>query len=787
MTAHGLSSSEAIAGLLKYGKNEIPHSNPKTPLKMLLGQLPTLMNGLLGMAALFSFLFSDLVDGFFILATICINSIFTFIQEYKAEKTLESLIDFTPQQVNVLRDGKEQPIAATQIIPGDVVILREGDKIPADGVLLQATALEIDESAFTGESLPVRKEQNDLCLMGTLLIKGRGTLLIQATGGKTRFGQIAQTMGTIKTTKTLLERQLADLGKLLTVLAITTAGIVVTLGILRGQETTTLVLTAVSIAVAAIPEGLPLVLTVALAIGTNRLAHKKALVRKLQAVETLGAIQILLTDKTGTLTENSMRVKKIWTPYKQVPTQMYLAATLGNTATLLAKDSGKFDIVGDKTDGALLLWAKESPIQASALIQAGKVVDEFVFDVITKTITTVWKKDSKQFVFVRGAPEAIIARCDFTAVEKIQLTEAYQALAKEGLRTIAFGYKEGAVSSRTNREQYESHLTLLGFIGIYDPPRKEVPDAIHRAQTAGIRTIMVTGDNEMTALKIAKEIGLINSSSDVITGEQLRLLSDEEAIKILLKIQIIARSLPEDKLRVATLLQAQGFTVGVTGDGVNDALILKKADVGIAMGESGTDVAKEASDIIITDDNFSTIIRAVEEGRTIYHNILQAIIYLVTSNLSEICLIVFATALNLPAILLPTQILWINLATDGFPALALATDKTSHAVLNDPPRNTKIPLITKSRLVRIVAIGTGLAGTLVLFYSILLDHTPVLVARTIVFDGLIVSHLLLALLIRGRSLRTLSPLFISTILITLVVQTIITFTPFFQRLFQIGF
>lgn len=787
MTAHGLSSSEALARQLQYGKNEIPRSNPKTPLKMLLAQLPTLMNGLLVLAAVFSFFFSNFIDGFFILATIGINSIFTFIQEFKAEKTLESLIDFTPQQATVLRDGKEQPLSASEIVPGDLVILREGDKIPADGILEQAISLEIDESSFTGESLPVQKEAKGSCLMGTLIIKGRGTLLIQTTGGRTRFGQIAQTMGSIKTTKTLLERQLADLGKLLTVLAIGTGVVVVILGVLQKQGMATLVLTAVSIAVAAIPEGLPLVLTVALAVGTNRLAHKRAIVRKLQAVETLGAIQILLTDKTGTLTENSMRVKKVWSPTKAVSPYMYLAATLGNTATLLAKDAGKFDIVGDKTDGSLLLWAREAFPEIISLMNTGKIVDEFVFDVATKTVTTVWEKDSKQYVFVRGAPEAIIARSDFTTRESKRLAEEYRTLAQEGLRTIAFGYKEGSIATHSNRAEHESHLTFLGFVGIYDPPRKEVEQAIAHAHTAGIRTIMVTGDNEMTALKIAKEIGLINASSDVITGEQLRLLSDEQATKILLKIQIIARSLPEDKLRVATLLQAQGFTVGVTGDGVNDALILKKADVGIAMGESGTDVAKEASDIIITDDNFKTIVRAIEEGRTIYHNILQAIIYLVTSNLSEICLIVFATALNLPAILIPTQILWINLATDGFPALALATDKTSRAVLNDPPRNTKTPLITRGRLGFIIAIGAGLAAVLVLSYSILLDNTSVLIARTIIFDGLILSHLVLALLIRGRSLRTLSPLFISTILITIVVQSIITFTPFFQRLFQIGF
>lgn len=786
MTARGLSSHEASLLLAQYGKNQLPQGADRTPLKIFLQQFLTYMNGLLFLAAVFSFFFSDLIDGFFILATIGLNSIFSFIQEYKAERTLASLVTFAPQQVSVLRDGKEQALPATALVPGDVVILREGDRIPADGILEAVTTLEIDESAFTGESLPVLKEIKSLCLMGTLIVKGRGTLLVQTTGTMTRFGQIADTLGTIKTTKTLLEKQLNGLGRVLTVIAIFVAITVILLGLSQGQNITTIVLTAVSIAVAAIPEGLPLVLTVALAIGTNRLAHKGAIVRKMQAIETLGAIQILLTDKTGTLTQNSMRVKKVWTINNTVSEQMYLAATLGNTATLLTKDAGQFDIVGDKTDGALLLWAREQSPEIAAVVNTGKIVDEFVFDVATKTITTVWEKNGEHYVFVRGAPEAIIAKSDFTTSESKRLAQEYQTLAKEGLRTIAFGFKK-ATGQKAEREEHESHLTFLGFVGIYDPPRPEIAEAIKHAHTAGIKTVMVTGDNEMTALKIAKEIGLINEESDVITGETLRGLTDQEATKILLKIRIIARSQPEDKLRVATLLQAQGFVVGVTGDGVNDALILKKADVGIAMGESGTDVAKEASDIIITDDNFRTIIRAIEEGRTIYHNILQAIIYLITSNLSELSLVVFATALNLPTILLPTQILWINIATDGFPALALATDKNSHEVLKDPPRNTNLPLITRSRLGGIVLTGVGLALILILSYSVLLDHTSAIIARTIIFNGLILSHLLLALFIRGRSLRSLSPLFISTILITMAVQAMITFTPLFQKLFQIGF
>lgn len=786
MTAPGLSTEEARLRLSQEGPNTLPLHADKTPLLLLIQQFPSLMNGLLLAAAIFSFFFSDVIDGIFILVTILLNGIFSFIQEYKAEKSLQALVTYTPHQVRVIRDHGEKSIAASQLVPGDVVIVAEGDRIPADGKLIKATTFEVDESAFTGESLPVNKELNTLCLMGTLVTKGNGTLLIEKTGAKTRFGQIAQTLTTISVGKTPLERQLSHLGKLLTFLALAIATLIIPIGLWQGHPQTTVILTAVSIAVAAIPEGLPLVLTIALAIGTNRLAHKKAIVRKMQAVETLGAINVLLVDKTGTLTQNNMRVKHIWTKNGKVPTEMLQAALLGNTATISTKEDGKVDILGDRTDGALLIWAGENHPELPSLIKEGKIIDEFVFDATAKTISTVWEGNNKRSIFVRGAPEAIINRSILSKDERQEIEKEYEKFAREGLRVIAFGYRSGLSSQKAAREEQERELTFLGFAGLYDPPREEVSLAISQAHKAGIRTIMVTGDNELTALTIAKEIGLLETSQEVITGEELKALSDDQLIRDLSKVQIIARSEPEDKLRIATLLEKQGFIVGVTGDGVNDALVLKKAHVGIAMGESGTDVAKEASDIIVTDDNFHTIVRAIEEGRTIYHNILQAILYLLMSNLSELALVIFSTILNLPAVLLPTQILWINLATDGFPALGLATDSTSHAVLSKPPRNTKLPLITTKRLGKIVGGGLGLALLLGLIYVLLLDIVSSTLARTIIFNGLVLSHLGLALLIRGRSLRTISPFFLTTIFLTLLVQGIITLLPFTQELFKIG-
>ncbi|MBI5045359.1 MAG: cation-translocating P-type ATPase [Candidatus Levybacteria bacterium] len=786
MLPHGLSSAEAQKRLEEYGLNRLPIQKKRSTIHVFLAQFISFINGLLCLAALFSFVFSDLIDGFFILATIFLNGVFSFIQEFKAEKTLEKLLDVSPQQVRVLRDEKESIIPAPELVPGDIVILLEGDKIPADGVCIQTTNLELNESTFTGESLPVEKSNKDQCFMGTLVTKGKGLLLIQKTGGQTRFGQLATTLSTLSSEKTPLAKQLSSLGKVLTLLAIG-VGIIVTLeGLFYRQPLTSVVLSGVSIAVAAVPEGLPLVLTVALALGTSRLAKKGALIRKMDAVETLGAIQVLLVDKTGTLTQNTMRVKKIWSKNNEDLQQIHLAARLSNTASLIEKRGGSYEIVGDKTDGALLEWSKQQNSHVDTLLKSGVVLDEFVFDTKTKTVTTVWSQKNNVHVFVRGAPEEVLTLCKTDSKTLQSLETEFQSFAKDGLRVIAFAHKTTNSIKKTTRKDHESNLTFLGFVGIYDPPRKEVKEVLLKAKHAGIRTIMVTGDNELTARHIADEVGLLENDATIMTGEAFFALSQEEARKRIKTIQVIARAQPEHKLKLAEMFQKDGFIVGVTGDGVNDSLVLKKAHVGIAMGESGTDVAKEASDIIITDDNFSTIIRAIEEGRAIYHNILKAILYLLTSNISELTLVVVAAMLNLPAVLLPTQILWINLVTDGLPALALATDSTSHEILKDPPRDTSTPLITRKRLAFILTGGIGLGILLLLLYKIQLASLNPTVARTIIFNLLIFSHLIMMFVIRGRRSHIPPRMFIVTTLITIALQGVITFTPFFQNIFHIG-
>ncbi len=785
----GLSTKDAGRLLQEHGRNEIIAKKGISPISIFLSQFPSFLNGVLFLAAIFSFAIGDIPDSLFIFAILLLNGVVGFIQEYNAEKSIEKLKNYVKPVSRVLRDGKEQEVPTSDLVPGDIVILSEGDRIPADGILLQHEDLEVDESILTGESLPVAKEKDAEIFGGTLVIKGRGHLTIQKTGMKTRFGQIAETLSGLSADQTPLSKRLNTLGKIISLIAIASAFSIIPIGLAQEREFFPLVLLAVSVTVAAVPQSLPTVITIALALGATRMAKKNAIVRKMQAVETLGSIQVLLTDKTGTLTENSMRVKKYWIENKKLFTPLLRACVFGNTATLAQKASkDSYDVLGDKTDGALLLWAKSQMIDLDELKDGGKITDEFVFDPEQKTITTVWEEHDKKYVFVRGAPESIIEGSELTGKDRVKMTKLYEEYASEGLRVIGFGMKREEHKGNIKRDHLEKNLDFLGFVGIYDPPRDEAKQAVLKARNAGITTIMVTGDNEKTALSIAKDVGILEKDEDVITGEELEKLTDEEISKIIDRIRVFARSRPEDKLRLVTILKKKGYIVGVTGDGVNDSLAIKRSDVGVAMGQTGTDVAKEASDIILADDNFSTLVSAVEEGRIIYHNILKAITYLLSGNLSELTLIIFATNLGLPSPLIPTQILWINLVTDGLPALALASDNKDPDLIKDGPRDPKAPILSKERGLFIAVVGFSMAIILLLIFylSMNLSGSETL-ARTIVFNALIFFHMILAFVVRGKSLLRFNPFLVWGVLGIIIIQVIITFTPFFQKIFHLGF
>jgi len=791
----GLTSDKARQLLKQFGKNQIETKRSFNAISVFFSQFFSFINAILLAGGIFSLIIGNTIDSAFIFSIIILGAVFGFVQEYNAEKSLEKLRAYIKPLSRVIRNGKEIEIPSSEIVPGDIVLLNEGEHVPADGVIIVSHHLEIDESVLTGESIPVSKKDTEQVFSGTLISKGRGQFLVEKTGMSTRFGQIAKSLATIETDKTPLQKQLSTLGKIISLFAVSIAFLLIPIGLSQHRDPVQLILLAISAGVSAIPEGLPAVITIALAIGTKRMAKKNAIVRKMSAVETLGAVQIILSDKTGTLTKNEMSVKEFWIKKKENIDFLLKACVIGNTASLIQKgEQGKFEAVGDKTDSALLMWAKSKVKNLNLLTDGGKVVDEFVFDPETKLITSIWQeaglpagRQGKKYVFVRGAPEKILENSALNKDDKAKIKNEFENFARKGYRVIAFGFKDLKDITVNQRSSLEEHVEFLGFVGIYDPPREEAVEAIKNAKQAGIRTIMVTGDNEITALTIAKEIGLIEKNEDVITGEELDKMSDEDLEKIILKTSVFARTRPEDKLRLVSVLKKMGYVVGVTGDGVNDALALKRADVGIAMGMTGTDVAKEAADIVLADDNYSTLIRAVLEGRTIYKNILKSIIYLLSTNLSEISLIVFAALLKMPDPLIPTQILWINLVTDGLPALALASDNRDIDILKEKPRDPKQPILTAKRLGLIVAIGFTLAIVLILIFNFLLQTRSEIFSKTIIFNLLIFSHLSLAFLVRGGSIFKYNKILFVSVAATVVLQLAITTIPFFQKIFHLGF
>jgi Ca2+-transporting ATPase len=781
---HGLTQHEAAEKLRKYGKNSIATESSFSVRKLFLAQFPTTINAILFVAGVASLIIHDILDAVFIFAIVFINGCFGFAQEYRAQKELEKLKLYTAPEALVIRDGKEKVILAEEVVPDDIIVLTEGDRIPADGILLDDAGLEVDESLLTGESLAVIKKKTDTVMLGTLVLQGNGLLRVTKTGLLTNFGKIASTLATIKTEKAPLQQNFDQLGKILSYGAIAIGLLIIPLGILNKEALIPLILVSASIAIAAIPEGLPAVVTVAFAVGTNRMAKNNAIVRKMSAIETLGSVQVILTDKTGTITQNAMRVKKYWLREKNNLSKLVTACLLGNTASLIEKgDEKEFEIVGDETDGALLLWAKGQDTKTEVIDD--KNVQEYVFDPETQTVTAVWDSPQGTYVFVRGAPEIILEKSILKDTQREEIENEYENLAKEGLRIIAFGMKKGNGGKNQNREQLEQKLTFLGLVALYDPPRKEVSEAVRKSRAAGIQAIMVTGDNEFTALNLAKEIGLITQDEDVITGDELKKMTDEEIGKIIFRTRVFARIQPEQKLRLVTVLKQLGIIVGVTGDGVNDSLALKRADVGIAMGDGGTDVAKEAADIVLTDNNFATLIKAIEEGRIIYKNILDATTYLIAGNLSEISLVLFATLFHLPLPLLPTQILWINLITDSLPALALATGNKDASVLSKKPRNPQVSLLDRDRILLIILIGIAIATALLGIYTYLLGVVPRAVAQTVVFNLLIFFQLFVVIGIGWNSLKKGNWFIILTVLVISILQIIITFTPFFQTIFRL--
>lgn len=780
----GLSTQEAVKRLHTSEKNIISSGIHFSAITLFIAQFPTLINGILLLAAIFSFFLHNTIDGVFILSVLLLNGLFSFTQEYKAEKALQALKEISQPTCRVIRDGKIQEISLDTVVTQDIVLLEDGDKVPADGTIISSTIVEVDESLLTGESVPVGKSIHEQLFRGTFISRGKAHMKVTAVGNSTRFGQIAKTLSKITTQPTPLQKQINSTTKVLSFFAIVLAALIIPLGILHNNTLFPLLLLSVSIAVAAIPESLPGIVTVSLAVGAYKMAKKKAIIRKMSAIETLGAMQIVLLDKTGTLTQNNMKVKEVFIPDSKRQFLFTKACFIGNTAAIDYQNHRQV-IIGDKTDGALLLWVKQHAL-IEGIKQAGKVVDEFTFDPVSKTITTLWRENGKTYVFVRGAPEEILDRSTLTKTEKEAALSVFQSYAQQGLRVIACGYKIEPKHDGKSRKALESHLEFLGFAGLFDPPREEAAKAVDKAKKAGIKLVMVTGDNELTAATIAKSVGIIGDNATIVLGEQLKSITDIQLEELAPTVSIFARTQPEDKLRLTQIYQKLGYVVGVTGDGVNDALALKQADVGVAMGEKGTDVAKEASDMVLTNDNFATLIHAVTEGRIVYENLKRALTYLISGNLSELLLIAIATSLGAPTPLVPTHILWMNLVTDVFPAIALAVDSGHDGILRENPREADQPLISLPRWLIIGAVGITLSVGVFFLYVMLLGILPLKEARTITFASFICSHMLLAFFVRGKQFFYPNRLLIGTVILTILAQIAISTIPFFQTIFQLG-
>lgn len=840
-TISGVSDYDAKRLLTQYGLNEITLAETKTAVSIFLSQFKSFLVVLLIIASLVSFLLSDVLDGFFILFIVILNSILGFIQEYRAEKALLALRNLTVSKTTVIREGREMEIDSRFLVPGDVIKIEGGDKIPADAKLLSALHIEVNEASLTGESLPVLKkadeEEHNKIWLGTIVVGGRGIAVVEKTGMQSRFGTIARKLSEIETESTPLQKQLATLGKQLGLIALLASALVFLFGLLRGQELLEIFLTSTSLAVAAVPEGLPAVITITLAIGVRRMARQRAIVRKMAAIETLGAATVIATDKTGTITKNEMRVREIFADGKnleirsrldrdEIPAllagrrnsaveELLRIGILANTASLVFRHDGPsaFDLIGDPTEGALLLAAHELGFSPDAIRKEGQLIDEFSFDVKRKTMTVLWKDlpagrqgTDKTFAYVKGAPERVLEQSTKILVHgneevlspprRSEVEKAMQEAAGRGFRVIAMARKEMKNEKlkikNLHRDEVESELIFVGFAALSDPPREEVKDAAKEATHAGIRTIMITGDSELTANAIATEAGLIIHGEDILTGEQLDKLGDEELLHILPNVRIFARTTPENKLRIVTAYQKRGDIVAVTGDGVNDALALKQANVGVAMGRSGTDVAKEASDLIVTDDNYATIVRAIEEGRTIYDNIVKSVVYLASGNLGEILTILGAVVLGFfipsgfPVPLTPVQILWINLVTDGLPALALASDPKDPYIMRQKPRNLTQAILSGANLRFIFVTGSLLAAIVLALFVLSLATLSESQARTIAFTSLIVLHISIAFLVRGHFRIFSNRFLVLSFLTVIVLQFLILAVPSLQRIFGIG-
>ena len=822
----GFSTAEADALLLKYGPNELIEKQKKTLFMMFLDQFKDFMILVLIAAAVIAGLIGEASDTIAIIVIVVLNAVIGFIQEYRAEKAMELLKKMSANTALVMRDGSLADIPALQLVPGDVVILEAGKIVPADMRMIEAAQLKIEEATLTGESLPVEKhveplpderlpvgDRKNMAYKGTIVTAGRGRGVVVATGMATELGKIATMLQDTKEMKTPLQKRLAAFGQKLSLGVLAICAVVFTVGLLRGEPPLLMLLTAISLAVAAIPEALPAVVTISLALGAKKMVRQNALIRKLPAVETLGSVTYICSDKTGTLTLNKMTVEEVYVDGKLLTgetvepggnAELFTALALSNDAEL----DGSGTAIGDPTEIALYVAAKGAGFDKANLQQDFPRVAELPFDSERKCMTTFHKiPPGSRFAeggeggvvsFTKGAIDVLLDKTShiltaegLNAVDTDDLQKVNDRMSADGLRVLGIALRLwDAVPEDLTPEHVETDLTVLGMVGMLDPEREEAKEAVQLCKSAGIRPVMITGDHPLTARTIAGRLGILEQGDDsVITGRELEELSLEEFEERVEHIRVYARVAPEQKLKIIKALQDRGQFVAMTGDGVNDAPALKRADIGVAMGITGTDVSKESADMILLDDNFATIVKAVREGRRIFDNIRKFIKYTMTSNSGEIWTLFLAPFLGLPIPLLPIHILWINLVTDGLPGLALAAEPVEKGVMARPPRHPKESIFANGLGVHIVWVGLLMGGIslAVQAWSLNAGHAH---WQTMVFTVLCLSQMGHVLAIRSESeslfsqgLLSNKPL-VGAFLLTLALQMATIYVPQLNPIFK---
>lgn len=779
----GLSTAQARELLQREGENKLSEGKKHSVAAMFFSQFKDLMILILAGATLVSALMGETAEAIAIIVIVLVNALMGFLQEYRTEKTLEALNELSAPMARVKRDGREQAIPSARVVPQDVLILEAGDKIAADARILQAVQLSCDESMLTGESLPVRKNTQDEVFMGCTVLTGHAVALVTKTGMNTQMGKIAGLVDTAQEAPTPLQEKLSQLGRFVAAACLTICAAVTLLGWLQGNDFLTMLLTGVSLAVAAIPEGLPAIVTITLALSVGRILRRGAVIRRLHAVETLGCAGVICTDKTGTITQNKMTVQRIWvynrdftvtgsgsacdgqilegsTPASLRSTNalslLLEAGALCSTAQIHVKGK-RLETSGDPTEVAVLVAAAKAGVEKNVLMRTHRIIGEMPFDSTRKRMSVVVQQArGQQKLLCKGAPDVLLERCTriadeagertMTQADRECIRRKMEQMAKSALRVLAFA---------ENRPQdNEENMCFLGLMGMMDPPRAEVRAAVRKCRAAGIKPVMITGDAPQTALAVACSVEIAHRSDRVVTGAELEKMSDEHLREICMQVPVYARVSPEHKLRIVRAYKSVGQITAMTGDGVNDSPAVKEADIGVAMGQTGTDVTKEASGVVILDDNFATIVSAVEEGRVIYQNIRRFVRYLLTSNLGEVTGMLFAMLMGLPVMMLPIQILLVNLFTDGLPAIALGLEPPSEDIMEHPPRPKQEGLFAHGlgAVIALRGVLLGAAGC-ACYAAVLWQSGDLMMARSACFLTVVFSQMLHLFECRGRGIR----------------------------------